>query len=500
MEYTLDEIRAARAQREGMQPSADDYSLDEIRAARAARQGMAQPQRQGSSRPKTYNPLSKIEPYLAKALAGIAEKTAEHPRISQGLETVAKYARPFNNLLSPLSDIGRGRLQGGHNALASLYNIPAGMADEYFGTNLRQPHLDLEKYTTGNKSAPLMELIGELSSGYGVGNTVYNVASKALPVVKGAGYWPKFANILRTGTIGGATGAAVGENAEGKRGVSALLGTLFGLGSGVNAARKALNPEKIAKEIWGGGQAAKKKGTELYNQFLGEAEKHGFKADVPLQNAVTESNHNWVYKNNPHLREALEKAKKPETATQLAERVSDPDLKHILTDSTPTLQRTATEWLHNPNIKNTHEFTKELGSVGWGNSSKDKDLGKVSRRARDNIIKQMNKTFKKEGVPELTGMLKKANKHHIENVLPHQNPLIEEFGAGDITAKRFIKELYTNKDFEAHLADRYPEVAQRAHLNKFIDSYLLPSLKIAGGGTLLGKGIHFGLKSSRENR
>lgn len=379
-----------------------------------------------SSQQPAYNDqrLQEEHPWLHK----IGKYVSETPVLSKNIESANKFLEPLSRYLgreSGVPNFAGGALQGGANSMISLANLPLGLAGQQI------PHLNLEQYAhEPGADFNMGEIAGSLAGpmkGYGALN-------KALPKAGG------FLGALREPAIGAGLGYAFGENPEGERGMSALVGgalpvagsALKGAGRALGAAKnfakstvKGFPAEKAAKNIVDSQSKAIQKYSKLYNNFFDKSNKAGIiRVDKPKVDI------------NPFLRGATEN-------------------ESIATKA----------FFDNPSVLRAHEAQSELGSflrkIGKPKNKVQRAAKETAIKAQKEIKNSMLKEFEQAGHKELGESYKKISSGYRKDVLPYENKIIKEFKGGNLTSSDFLKELANNKQFRAKLAGFHPEVNAR---------------------------------------
>lgn len=370
-----------------------------------------------------------------------------------GLGKVAEFAYPFTKpneeLWSNLPPLVAHGAQG-------FLNIPASAANLIPGVNI--PHFDFAKYTHPERESSIPEDIAEFGGGaYGGGSAL----------IKGSKYLPKIGNLGKSGfsqylgnVLKGGLGGYIGSEAKGEEGdylgKGRLLGAFFGsmapATGGAIQFGKSLLPKNITEKILMGVQKAESKSPELYNKFLKPAQEAGLKVKTPKM--------------------SLEKQ------------------QQIIREAPKEYRKTYKKWLENPDMKNSHKLykaTKKLESnlqrkVKAGTiSTPETDILESSGKLSRLVEKNMENSLRSAGRTDLIKALSEANKHYIQNVLPHRNPAITEYlgklksfkaseGKGRIepSYKEMVKKLQKDTDFQAALGREYPQLMHRERLPYYL--------------------------------
>jgi glucan phosphorylase len=102
------------------------------------------------------------------------------------------------------------------------------------------------------------------------------------------------------------------------------------------------------------------------------------------------------------------------------------------------------------------------------------------------VEKNMHKAFEKAGRTDLSPSLAEANKHYVENVLTHRNPLINKYKRGELTESDLISGLLKNKTARKQLFPQYPELGVRKSLPYVAGGIGIPAASYLGLPSAIG--------------
>lgn len=448
------------------------------------------------TKPNNVDNESLVEYFARKLRGNVLEPGAEflkkNPTISKGVKASADFLDPINKAVewTGLPQFAANALQGAANTGTSIANIPLSAASAISGKNMNIPMFNLEQHFPEEQQGGPASIAGDFAGqGLGAGSlykglgAVQKYGPKALASTKGfTGY---LKDILKGATAGYATGATKegeGELSDIGRFLSAAGGAgISAVGSGI-ARTAGLKSKNIAENIRKNVNNEESISTGLYEPVINTAEKA--KIDLGFE----------PFPKSTRARNYLVKQMKKES----------PEIKSLLDDSPAYLKKLFKQWLVKPNIRNTHNLTKDLGKVskeygGKGTPVVERDMAKHAGKFREKLIDSMHSAFNKAGHPELSEGLNEANKHFIENVLPNRiKPIIEHMTSrlGKPTGtspSRFMKELGAHKDYDLALSEIYPDVAKNQLIKKMGLAIGAPFI-----GGALGVGGYHTLKPAFE--
>ena len=333
--------------------------------------------------------------------------------------------RTIAHATAPFVDYLRGRGE-------ELYNMGVSGANLLPGVNIE--HADTSDWRTNSPLAPYAEMGGKIQSNITGISKGAQLANKHLPAMEGVTTMAKMINAARRPAGAALAGYALGESGDDPGYTN--FGRLFGAGAGAilpgaeKAAKGALefskkvpnaiNTELQASNVLKGAAKAEKASEKMYTQLHKVAE---------------------------------------EAAIKLNPNTIEPHLEYFLKHGTPNMKETARKLLESPTAKNAHDFMKQAGKIKPTSQHAD-----FAYEAKDAIKDELFKAFKESGNPKLIKELEVANKHYIENVLPHRNDIIKKYQAGKLTKEDFVRDLSRNKTFKAQKGHEYPELLTRGIL------------------------------------
>lgn len=142
-------------------------------------------------------------------------------------------------------------------------------------------------------------------------------------------------------------------------------------------------------------------------------------------------------------------------------------------------------------FKDAHELYKALGEAA--NRLKPNASKTGVGAGRDAILKlqkrvaaQMENSLVNVGLPEQVGKLNMANMHYMENVVPHNNKIIQQYLSKKMRPHKFLEKAAGNEVFQTELGSRYPEIEVREALPKYLKYGAAGALGLGGGKLLWG--------------
>ncbi len=359
-------------------------------------------------------------------------KTVTDPNLIAILNQKASAPAPENNEPSFASKIAPNVLAGmaqlGHNLINAPHNLVNAVSPEMASHIPTQQNYDFSKMLKlpGTTADKVVQGLAANSPALVMGKMPLGAAGNAIRAIPGVGNFT--ANAISRIIPQGAFGAATSENPlEGGKNMAEMQAIAEALPVPFKALGKGLNylhPDKYAQQILNhiGGGANIGENARKFAEKIQSAYNDATKTGKELYNDVFGNGINSAIHNNGVV-SALKKGKYSSLSPKVTENFT-PDLKDLEKD-----------FKTSPNLQNAHELQSQLGyeirrlekmDKRANLSVADRSILQNYRKARGNLLEDMNKGFEKVN-PELKDKYLEATENWNENVVPYlSNPKISE--------------------------------------------------------------------------
>jgi hypothetical protein len=376
-----------------------------------------------------------------------------------GFGDLAQKAEPVTGAIQEgvetarLPEMAGGFLQSAGDMVASVANIPA-YAQEKMGreASFRVPHPDFGQYLPQDMASKIAFGGGEL-------------AGALLPIGGGVAATSKL-GIPAQMAMGAGTGAILGEDKEGGRGLSSAIGagTAGLLGAGQKAYR-AMSNKSIAKEL----QQTKKSAENAYK---------------------------GMYKN---FFDKVDNRKIPE----MIDKRPTIDVRTLTQEGDNQYLKSLKRFYSNPTLKNAHDAQSDLFKYMKNLDVTDKTKGlayKEAQRIRNELNGNILNHLHEHNSLDLALELNNIGQGYKENVVPYlKSDALHKYSKGKISPSDLISDLLGNRgerEFLQEVGEHHPDLMRRKHIDDLVSNKYLKALLGSGlgGGALYGA-YEFGKRS-----
>ena len=348
----------------------------------------------------------------------------------------------FNKVVeaSRLPAFAGGLLQGAGDIGASLGNIVA----KPLGHPI--PHPELSKFIDTSPLSRIAFGAGELASQIPLYSSGAGAIGR-LGLTRGAGLGGRVAE-------GAASGALMGENAEGDRVGGALEGAAFPIaGRGLEWLNNLRSPN-IAQNVMNGFRRSQEEARNQFNNVFDTAAERG-----------------------------INRVEAPHADMRLLRRQGDTKYLHSLE-----------EFYRNPSLQNAHDAQSDLAK--YANRIGNRPSNRLERQAREEarniserIRRNMTGEFVRSGNSDLALQYNNARNFY-RDIVGHylDSPSIRNLEQGNLRPRNFAKKIQEEENFMTNIGQHeHPEIDYRRRLMKALSNKMV---HYAGGTALAGLGLH----------
>lgn len=394
------------------------------------------------------NPFAKYDSDISQQLPSENNPFAKYHSDSVDnslMDQIGNYAGKFNQAIesSRLPAFAGGLLQGAGDIGASLANVPLELADKISGKNIKVPHPNLGQYLPSDLATQASFGAGELATPMGGFGKLAGLTGKSLNATENISKIPLIGRLIAKPLEGAATGAAIGEDKEGNRGLGAIAGAA---GNTALTLKDMMSSSKLAQGILNAKNSAKQKYSGLYEGLFNEANQKGL-GDTPL-------------------------------------RVPKIDSSLIKDNAADKYTKSLEDFNNNPTLENAHWAQSDMGKLDdyyskmynrAGLTSPQIKAWKEVQDAQKKIRGSMFSGLTKNGSQDLANEYGKLTQGYKQEVVPYlKSKPISDLESNEITHKEFL-----NKKFKPSLKALHPELDRAQMINKFIK--MIPVKSIIGG-------------------
>lgn len=413
------------------------------------------------------------------------------------LERRRALREPPNQWMEAAKGFGAAGVGAGetvYNTLASIANAPATLIDKITGLNTKTPHVNLSKYVPEGQYSDIGYGAGQFAGNFVPGLGVYGALGK---IGKTEGFMGALNSILR----GGATGALVGEDAEGNRLNSAIFGA--GLGPVAHFGGKlAKNIGKIPKGIQNIERGTPEKVTErIINVDLPRKNAEANSVFKQLNTDIKNSGVQHIFEGKPTSHLVQYGRNSPKVEADLSKKLNWNKIEGYLK---PEARKSFENFLRNDNYENARKLSTsfrlslEKLSKNSDNLPETNEAIRHLARSKEVLDRNIVRTLKKHGGKNLAKKHLETNKWYGEEVAPlKHNKYIKDYKAKKLTEEGLFERLKHDEPFKRQIGKReYPELWARDEFKKLAKYSGIGAGTIGtmGGGTYLYDKIFGGSK------
>lgn len=165
-------------------------------------------------------------------------------------------------------------------------------------------------------------------------------------------------------------------------------------------------------------------------------------------------------------------------------RIPEINFEDLVTGASRKERGTIANYMENPDIRNTQNFRQDVGKLIGDLTNRERKSGLLTEdrnrlaAAQETyglLTDSMLRGFEDYGRPDLSNRFLEANRDYMQNVLPYENPVIQEHlyggsaGGQGTTNADFVKALARNPLFKQELAPRHGEIVWRNRMTPSLE-------------------------------
>lgn len=404
--------------------------------------------------------FSDLNTQAPKGKLDFSDLNSQSPSFLQKAENIAG---TFNKGVeaSRLPALAGGLLQGAGDVGASLANIPLSVIGKEIGKNINIPHPNLGQYVDNSFPSKIAFGAGEIGSPLGVLGKVAGEVGKVGGLTENLSKIPYLGRVIARPAEGAITGAAIGENDQGNRGMGAALGAggnaLMNIGKFIHSAL----PSQISNSVLKAKNFVQEKYSNLYDSLFDQAKDRG----------LGQSN----------------------------VRVPKIDLDLIKDNATKKYWKSLEDFNSNPTLETAHLAQSDMGKYIrqmeklQGNNALTSPQIKAYQEAINAQKKLRGTIFQsltKNGEQDLANQYGNITQGYKRDVVPYiTSKPITALQNKDINNETFANRIVKNDKFRMSVGDKHPEIAAREFIDNIKNNKLLKyGIGSVAAGALAGMG------------